>query len=369
MGRRYVRPFILIALCCVAFPALGFAQEATIAGTVKDSTSGVLPGVPVRAVHEATGTLFEGFTDDRGNFRIPVRIGVYRITAELPGFATLQRTGLEVLVGQQVALNLVLMPSAVAESVTVTGEAPLVNVSSSHLGGNIGSRQLSELPVNGRNFLDLTMLVPGARVNHTDPGGLPAAYGAVQLNIDGMQVTNNCCAGANRQPSFARDAIAEFQLTGRFDATQGRSSGAQVNVITKSGTNTLTGTLSGYFRSDRMNAEDFVAHRVLPYSNQQVSTTLGGPIRRDKVHYFFNYEFEREPYTVTHNSPYPSFNVDLTSTRRQHKPMGRVDSQLSNKTRLSLSSYAWRDFQPNDSSQATVGGAINHPANGVSFNN
>src|SRR5262245_11787395 len=193
MRRGLVGPFILILLSCLALPAAVFAQEATISGTVKDSTAAVIPGVAVRAVHEATGTQFEAFTDERGNFRIPVRIGVYRITAQLAGFATLDRTGLEVLVGQQVVLNLVLMPSAVAESVTVTGEAPLVDVSSSHLGGNIDSRQLSELPVNGRNFLDLTMLVPGARVNHTDPGGLPAAYGSVQLIIDGMQVTNNCC--------------------------------------------------------------------------------------------------------------------------------------------------------------------------------
>ena len=106
---------------------------------------------------------------------------------------------------------------------------------------------------------------------------------------------------------------------------------------------------------------------MLPYSNQQVSTTIGGPIRRDKVHYFFNYEFEREPITVTHNSPYPSYNVDLTTTRRQHKPMARVDAQLSNKMRLSVSSYMWRDFQPLDGTQATVGGATNHPANGIYF--
>src|SRR5215510_13359789 len=370
MERRFVGPFVLIALCFLALPSIGSAQEATIAGTVKDSTAAVLPGVAVRAVHEATGTQFEAFTDERGNFRIPVRIGVYRITAELAGFATIQQMGLEVLVGQQVALNLVMMPSTVTESVTVTGEAPLVNVSSSQLGGNIDSRQLSELPVNGRNFLDLTLLAPGARANHTDPGGLPVttALGTVQLNVDGLQVTNNCCGGANRQPSFGRDAIAEFQfISNRFDATQGRSSGAQVNVITKSGTNTAAGTFSGYFRHDSLNAEDFVQHRVLPYSNQQVSTTIGGPIRRDRVHYFFNYEFEREPITVTHNSPYPSYNVDLTAVRRQHKPMGRVDAQISNKTRLAISSYMWRDFQPNDGTQTTVGGATNHPANAVKF--
>ena len=103
MGRRVVRLCVAIALFCLAFPAIGVAQEATIAGTVKDSTGGVLPGVAVRAVHEATGTQFEAFTDERGSFRIPVRIGVYRMTAELTGFATVQQMGLEVLVGQQVA--------------------------------------------------------------------------------------------------------------------------------------------------------------------------------------------------------------------------------------------------------------------------
>ena len=323
MGRGLAGRFMLIVLYFLMLPGAALAQEATIAGSVKDQTSGVLPGVAVHAVHEATGTQFEAFTDDRGNFRIPVRIGVYRITAELAGFATLQRMGLEVLVGQQVTLSLEMMPSTVTESVTVTGEAPLVNVTSSQLGGNIDSRQLSELPVNGRNFLDLTMLAPGARANHTDPGGLPVttALGTVQLNVDGIQVTNNCCGGSNRQPSFGRDAIAEFQfISNRFDATQGRSSGAQVNVITKSGTNTLTGTMSGYFRSDRMNAKDFVQQRVLPYSNQQVSMAAGGPIRRDKVHYFFNYEFEREPYTVTRSEERRVGKECLTQCRSRWSP-------------------------------------------------
>ncbi|MGH9256122.1 MAG: carboxypeptidase-like regulatory domain-containing protein, partial [Vicinamibacterales bacterium] len=191
MGRTASLALAVVAI--LVLPGVGLAQEATLGGTVTDSTSGVLPGVAVRAVHEATGTQFETFTDARGAFRIPVRIGAYRIFAELSGFATLERTGVEVLVGQQLVVNLELRPSAVAETVTVTGEAPLVNVSSSQLGGNIDSRQMSELPVNGRNFLDLAMLAPGSRSNHIDPGGLPGTLGTVQLNVDGMQVTNNCC--------------------------------------------------------------------------------------------------------------------------------------------------------------------------------
>jgi hypothetical protein len=369
MGRAVSRVLAVVAI--LALPGVGLAQEASIGGTVRDMTGGVLPGVAVQAVHEATGTVFDTFTDERGTFRIPVRIGTYRIMAELSGFARLERTGLEVLVGQQVTVNLELSPSTVTETVTVTGEAPLVNVTSSSLGGNIDSRQMQELPVLGRNFLDLTLLAPGNRANHVDSGGVPVttALGSVQLNVDGMQVTNNCCGGSNRQPSFGRDAIAEFQfISNRFDATQGRSSGVQVNVITKSGTNTRSGSVSGYFRQDSLNAADFIQERVLPYSNQQISTTAGGPIRRDRMHFFANYEFEREPSTVTHNTPYSSFNIDLTSTRKQHKPSLRLDGQFTNDTRLSVSSYLWRDYQPIDGSQATIGGATNHPANTISFN-
>ena len=368
MGRIWT--LALVAVVILALPSAALAQEATIGGAVKDSTGGVLPGVVVRAVHAATGTVFETVSDERGVFRLPVRIGAYNIRAELQGFAALERTGIEVLVGQQLALALEMMPSSVAETVTVTGEAPLVNVATSQLGGNIDSRQMSELPVNGRNFLDLTLLAPGNRANHTDAGGLPVTtgLGSVQLNVDGMQVTNNCCGGSNRQPSFGRDAIAEFQfISNRFDATQGRSSGAQVNVITKSGTNTPSGSVSGYFRHDSLNAEDFIQKRVLPYSNQQVSTTTGGPIQRDRVHFFATYEYEREPSTVTHNTPYPSFNVDLPSTRTQHKPSLRLDTNFSSNMRLTVSSYLWRDFQPIDGTQGTIGGATNHPANAISF--
>jgi len=138
MGRGLVSAFVVIAI--LAFPVASFAQEASIGGTVKDSTSGVLPGVAIQAVHEATGTVFETVTDERGLFRLPVRIGTYRIGAVLQGFTTVQRTGIAVLVGQQVTVNLEMSPSGVAESVTVTGEAPLVNVTSSQLGGNIDSR-------------------------------------------------------------------------------------------------------------------------------------------------------------------------------------------------------------------------------------
>ena len=134
---------------------------------------------------------------------------------------------------------------------------------------------------------------------------------------------------------MSRDAIAEFQVVAnRFDATQGRSSGMVVNAITKSGTNARTGTFGGYFRNDRFNAEDFILHRVLPYSNQQFSTTLGGPIIRDRLHFFGAYEFEHEPRTFNANSVFASMNRDVTYPKKQHTATERIDWQLSPETRV-----------------------------------
>jgi hypothetical protein len=117
---------LLVVGAILALPAAGFAQEATLSGTVTDSTGGVLPGVTITAVHQATGNTFEGVTDERGGYRIAARAGVFRMTASLPGFGTTTRAGLELLVGQQAVLNLQLSPSAVQESVTVTGRDHLV---------------------------------------------------------------------------------------------------------------------------------------------------------------------------------------------------------------------------------------------------
>src|SRR5580765_1954052 len=121
---------IAIALIVLTAPLSVYAQqEATLIGTVTDSTGGVLPGVTVTATHDATGNTFVAVTDSVGAFRIPLRTGVYSVTVELTGFTTVKRSGLELLVGQQATINLQMAPSTVQESVTVTGEAPLVDVS------------------------------------------------------------------------------------------------------------------------------------------------------------------------------------------------------------------------------------------------
>jgi hypothetical protein len=350
-------------------PTPARAQDATLGGTVVDATGGVLPGATLTAIHEASGNTFEGVTDERGVYRISARAGVYRLTVAMPGFGNITRQGIELLVGQQVAINFELAPSTVQESITVTGEAPLLDLTSSTMGGNVDPRQTQELPVNGRDWMALTTLAPGMRANATDLGptaGERMGNREFQLNIDGQEVS--VAQGGNRgQPRFSRDAIGEFQfLSSRFDATQGRSTGLQVNAITKSGTNVAAGSFSGYFRDDNFNAADFLAGNVLPYSNQQLSGTYGGPILRDRLHYFANYEYEREPGTQTFNTPYPSFNIQLTGTRRTDMAGLRVDYQFSPRMRLMTRGNVFNYNNPYEAQQTgqQVGG---HPASVESF--
>ena len=361
MRRSKMGRWLLMIAVIVMWPAAGEAQEAVLMGTVADTTGGVLPGVTVVAVHEASGNTFEAVTDGTGSFRMPVRVGTFRVTARLSGFQTVTRTNLQLLLGQQVNLALQLAPAALQETVTVTGEAPLIDTTASIVASNIDPRQVEELPINGRNWMDLALLTPGARRNESG-GYVQPRQSYSQTNVDGQQVTTNYhSSGDDEQPQWSRDAIAEFQVVqNRFDASVGRSAGMVVNAITKSGTNDFTGTVGGYFRNDRFNSEDFVANRVLPYSNQQLSSTVGGPIIRDRLHFFGAYEYEREPKTFVYSTPYPSFNMDLAFTDRTHKPIGRVDYQITPQTRISgrVSAYnRWFHVQRGG------GGSTEHPIN------
>jgi carboxypeptidase family protein len=354
LNRRLV---VLFALLLVCGSRRSFAQEATLTGIITDSSAGVLPGVTITAVHIASGNSFVAVTDDRGRYRIPLRIGEYRVSAELPGFGTATKTA-AVQVGQTLVINLQMALSAVQETVLVSGEAPLVDTASSTLGGNIDRRQMQDLPINGRNWMDLAMLAPGSRQNESS--NIPQArQGYSQINIDGQQITHLIPGTDQNQPSYSMDAIAEFVvLTNRFDATQGRSSGMLANAVTKSGTNTFAGTVAGYFRSDRFNASDFIQNRAVPYQDQQVVATFGGPIRKDRVHFFGNYEQERQPQTVTFSSPYPAFNIDLAARNRQRKGIVRGDTQVSSRTHFMLRFQKYYNDLPNSG----TGGATSHPS-------
>ena len=227
--------------------------------------------------------------------------GTYKVQAVLGGFATLVLNDVQLLVGQTVNLPLTLRIAAVASTVEVTSEAQLVNTENQEVGGNINRLQMDEIPLLGRNIQDLALLVPGVTANNTSNNSFGAYRDDLfQVNLDGQQITQGISiSAAFGQPVFSRDAIAEFQLvTNQFDVSQGRSEGEQVNIITRSGTNDLHGTGYGNFRRDDFDASDFVSHTVLPYAQTIFGGTIGGPIVKDKLHYFFAYEHQSTPSSV-----------------------------------------------------------------------
>ncbi|PYQ86783.1 MAG: hypothetical protein DMG02_24130 [Acidobacteria bacterium] len=357
--RRLVLATAILAILGV--PRAGHAQEATVTGTVTDTTGGVLPGVTIKGVNEASGNSFETVTDARGAYRLAMRIGVYQITATLAGFGAEARS-LELLVGQTTVLNIQMAPSTLQESVTVRGASALIATTTSSVSGNIDPKQMSELPVLGRNWMSLSLLAPGNRTN--TQGSVPVQdrhAGDVrefELNIDGQQVT--AVLGTGNQARYSKDSIAEFQfIANRFDATQGRSSGVQVNAITKSGTNKPSGSFVGNFRDSKFNAQDPVLHLVVPYSDQQWSGTFGGPIRKDKVHFFANYDYEHQPITSIWNTPYPAFNISLAGVTSIKMAGVRLDYELSPKTRLMTKVSGSSLFQPFGAGNNNHPGATN----------
>ena len=143
------------------------AQEATLVGTATDTSGGAMPGVTVIAIHEATGNSFEAVTDVRGAFRIPVRVGQYRISAELSGFTAVTKS-VAVLLGQEADVSFQMNIGGLTEALTVTAERPLVQTTQSSISGHIDPEQAQALPLNGRNWMDLVLLAPGARGNAVD---------------------------------------------------------------------------------------------------------------------------------------------------------------------------------------------------------
>ena len=320
------------------------AQESSVTGTVTDATNAVLPGVTITALKVDSGNTFIEVSDASGNYRLSLRPGIYKLTADLTGFTPAVRDNVELQIGQQAVINLQLKLSSVTETVTVTGASAVIETTQSKIGGTLDRRQVQELPVNGRNFVDLSMMAGGSRSNAVSESATPrnSTGGDSQINVDGQQVTQmTCCQDSFGNPRYSKDSIAEFEVvTNRFDATQGHATGAQLNAITKSGTNRFAGSVSGYFRHDKLNAADFLVGRVLPYQDQQVSWTLGGPIVKNKLHFFANYEYERNPKTFIYTTPYAAFNKeDLSGAEALYTSGVKFDYQLNPQTHAMFKLY------------------------------
>ena len=196
MGSSLLRRLVVVSVILVV-PAVGYAQEAAVTGTVTDTTMAVMPGVTIKAVHIASGNTFEAVTDQRGAYRLAVRVGSYKITAELAGFSPVTREGVDLLVGQTTTINIQMTTGGVAESLTVTAQAPLIETTTSSLGASIDPRQVTELPSQGRNWMSLALLAPGNRTNAqgVTPVQDRGDVREFQLNVDGLSVTANLGTG------------------------------------------------------------------------------------------------------------------------------------------------------------------------------
>jgi Carboxypeptidase regulatory-like domain/TonB-dependent Receptor Plug Domain len=309
-----MRKFCLTCLgLIVLLPSLASAQRttATIRGTVRDSTQAVLPGVTVTATNEETGLVRSSVTNTAGVYSTSdLPIGRYRVEAELSGFKKAVRTGVVLRVADEFAVDFDLATGNLTETVNVEASATPVRVLGGDVSGVITGEQVRELPLNGRNFLQLATLMPGVSapdfLNVKDKGLL----GGSDLSVSGSDVTanlwtvdgaNNNDVGSNRTilvyPSL--EAIQEFKiLRNSYGPEFGGAGGAQINIVTQSGTNRLDGTIFYSGRNDAFNAKNyFLEASDQPkdeLSRHDFGGSLGGPIMRDKLHFFGNVEWNRE---------------------------------------------------------------------------
>ncbi|MBY0508278.1 MAG: TonB-dependent receptor [Bryobacteraceae bacterium] len=281
--------------------------SASLSGTVSDPSGAIVSGAKVTVSNVATGLIRSMNTTEAGLFtfvRLPV--GTYNLEVAQNGFAPLKIENLPLTVGGQTSLDLKLQVTSATSSVNVSSEIPLVETTRANVATAVNEKAVRDLPINGRNFLDFTVLTPGVV---RDPRGGDLSFGgqrgtANSLLIDGGDSNNlffgqaSGRAGTRNPYTFSQDAVQEFQVnTNGYAPEIGRAGGGVINVVTKSGTNALHGTAFWFFRDKAMNANTFINNSVgrprQPYHFNQFGGNLGGPIKKDKLFFFYNYDGQR----------------------------------------------------------------------------
>jgi Outer membrane receptor for ferrienterochelin and colicins len=312
-----MRCSLLKHLCMLAMAAgmaLAQFETAEVLGTVRDSSGGVLSKAVVTLTNQDTNIQVKSTTDDNGNYDFfNVKSGRYSITAELPGFTKFSTSDVVVNVNARQRVDINLQVGAVTETVQVSGAASALETDTSEHGQVINTQQIVELPLNGRNYSDLALLTTNV---HRSPLATSPTPREGAFNVNGMRSTynnfmldgvdNNAYGTSNQgfanqvaQPS--PDAVAEFKvITNNYSAEYGRAGGAVINVATRTGTNQFHGTAYEFLRNTKLNAIGYVfgarpaTFQKPTLQRNQFGATIGGPIIKNRLFFFGDYEGFRE---------------------------------------------------------------------------
>jgi len=330
--RNEMLPLLLLALA--TGPLMGVGTTGTIVGMVTDPSGALVANAKVTVLNQGTGAVREVFSNVGGEYAVPLLPpAVYQVTVEASGFRTIIDKDIKLNVDQTVRVNAKLELGAVSQAVVVNAAAPLIPTDTSTVGQVVNQQMVSQLPLNERNFLQFTLLVPGAQMpsdgsqNSTQGGAVSVDGAREQSNnflLDG--VDNNDLAINQYSVLPSMDAIEEFKVqSSNSSAEFGRSAGGQINVVLKSGTNQLHGTAFEFLRNRHMDAKDFfdrpdcnpstvpgTCADIPRLDRSQFGGSLSGPIRRDKAFFLLDYEGLRLRQATTRQATVPS-QVELAT--------------------------------------------------------
>src|ERR1700737_1997654 len=292
---------------------------ATLSGTVTDASGGGVPGAEIAVKNIATGITKNVTSDSAGYYTVPnLPAGVYEVRVSAPGFTIIVQSSLTLAVGAQQLLNFPMKVGTVTDAVQVTAAAPQIDLTSSTLTGQVESQTVLDLPLNGRDWTSLATLHPGVNLIENQMDYATSSRGnrgfGAELTVSGQRTTNNNYRldgvsvndYANSGPgnvigaALGVDAIQEFSvLTGGFSAEYGKASGAVVNAITKSGTNSFHGDVYEFIRNSALDSRDYFSRSantpLAQFRRNQFGAAAGGPIIKDKTFIFGDYEGFRKP--------------------------------------------------------------------------
>src|SRR5215470_7555194 len=381
-SKRLLQATILICLLLVSCGTLFGQATATssLQGTVVDKSQAVLGGAEVTLTSKATGESRTVKTNGAGEYKFDlIPAGFYSLKATATGFSTAEAKDVEVLIGRTATQNFTLNPGTVSETIEVTAVAALVDQAKTDVSTNITPEQISDLPMIGRDIADLAYLAPGVKAADSyDPTknrySILSVNGMggrnVNVTVNGVDNKDNTVGGPVMQ--LPAEAVQEFAVsTQRFSAVNGRSAGAAINVITKSGTNAYHGSVFGFFREQAFNADQKVANgdgttssQNPPYSRQWYGGSFGGPIKKDKLFAFFAMERQRENTSIAEDPIALSELKLVTNLGAQpaaiiptpfyeNRINGRMDWTINNKNSAYLSVSTQANNSLNDQSAST----------------